>query len=108
MAMLLALGITCAVIAWGYLVYLAIMHGQAIRSGDGEAWLPAAASALGAVACLFVGFIMVARLLGILATAPRSHASSSAPAGGGHRGGGHHHHDDESAAGTPPGEGPSA
>lgn len=86
MALLLALGITGAVIAWGYLVYLAIMHGQAIRSGDGDAWLPGAASGLGAVACLFIGFILVARLLRILATRPSAHSASAAPApGGGHR-----------------------
>lgn len=107
-AFVLALGVTCAVIAWGYLVYLAIMHGQAIRSGDGDAWLPAAASALGAVACLFVGFILVARLLGTLTNPSRSHSSSSPTGtGGGHRGGGHHHLDDKAAPETPSREEPS-
>ena len=102
MALVLALGITGAVIAWGYLVYLAIMHGQAIRSGDNDAWLPGAASGLGAVACLFLGFILVAQLLRTLATSPSTHSSSSPAIGGGHRVGDHQSGEDKRQTRTHP------
>lgn len=85
MAFVLALCITGSAIAWGYLVYLAIRHGQAIRSGDGDAWLPGAASGLGAVACLFIGFVLVARLLRLLATPSTRSSPAPATPGGGHR-----------------------
>ncbi len=73
-------------IGWGYLVYVAITYGQRIRSGDGEAWGPAALAGLGAVACLFVGFILVARLLRMLGIVEPSHPRPT-PSGpvGGHR-----------------------
>lgn len=83
----LALGITGAVIAWGYLVYLAILHGQTIRTGDSDAWAPAAAAGVGAVACLFVGFVLVARLLRLLAMPAPTNSATATPVspGGGHR-----------------------
>ena len=62
----LSLGVTLAVVAWGYLVFAAIDFGNAARSGDGGAWWFLALASLGAVACLFIGLILVARLLGAL------------------------------------------
>lgn len=59
----LALGVTLAVVAWGYLVYAAIDFGAQARGGDGAAWAFLALASLGAVACLFVGLLLVARLL---------------------------------------------
>lgn len=60
---LLALGVTVCVVAWGYLVYAAIDFGSTARGGDDQAWLYLALASLGAVACLFVGLMLVARLL---------------------------------------------
>jgi hypothetical protein len=59
----LALGVTLAVVAWGYLVYAAIDFGSAARSGDDQAWWFLGLASVGAVACLFVGLMLIARLL---------------------------------------------
>ena len=61
--LLLALGITGCVVAWGYLVYAAIDFGSTARSGDSTAWWFLALASVGAVACLFVGLMLVARVL---------------------------------------------
>lgn len=58
----LALGVTASVVAWGYLVVAAIDFGAAARNGDGTAWWFLALAALGAVACLFVALILLARI----------------------------------------------
>jgi hypothetical protein len=55
------------VIAWGYLVYAAIDFGVAARNGDGvAAWGLMTLAALGAIACLFFGLMLVARLMRVL------------------------------------------
>lgn len=59
----LAGGVTLAVLAWGYLVIAAIDFGTSARGGDGQAWLFLALAAVGAVACLFIGLMLIARLL---------------------------------------------
>jgi hypothetical protein len=59
----LALGVTACVVAWGYLVWAAIDFGAAARGGDGDAWKWLVVASLGAVACLFAGLMLVARLL---------------------------------------------
>ncbi|CAI9416251.1 hypothetical protein [Nocardioides sp. T2.26MG-1] len=61
--LLLALGITACIVAWGYLVYAAIDFGSTARDGDTEAWWFLALASAGAVACLFVGLMLVARVL---------------------------------------------
>jgi hypothetical protein len=58
-----ALGVTLCVVAWGYLVYAAIDFGSSARGGDGRAWVFLGLASLGAVACLFIGLMLVARLL---------------------------------------------
>ncbi|GAA4698783.1 hypothetical protein GCM10023349_13760 [Nocardioides conyzicola] len=77
---MLALGITLAVVAWGYLVYAAIDFGSTARGGDSQAWWFLAIASVGAVACLFFGLMLVARLLRQLgitrAPAPRESADS--------------------------------
>ncbi len=60
--LLLAIGITACVVAWGYLVYAAIDFGRTAREGDSEAWQWLGVAGVGAVACLFVGLMLVARL----------------------------------------------
>lgn len=59
----LALGVTLAIVAWGYLVYAAIDFGAAARGGETSSWWLLGLASLGAVACLFVGLLLVARLL---------------------------------------------
>jgi hypothetical protein len=87
-----ALGVTAAVLAWGYLVYAAIDFGAEARSGDSQAWAFLALASVGAVACLFIGLILVARLLRALGItgppAPPTPAEApvaAPPSGGGGR-----------------------
>jgi hypothetical protein len=61
--LLLALGVTASVVAWGYLVYAAIDFGSTARDGDSTAWWFLALASVGAVACLFFGLMLVAQLL---------------------------------------------
>jgi hypothetical protein len=59
--------ITACVIAWGYLVYAAIDFGTTARSGTSSStWALMAMASLGAIACLFAGLMLVARLLRLL------------------------------------------
>jgi RsiW-degrading membrane proteinase PrsW (M82 family) len=60
---LLALGITAAVVAWGYLVYLAIDFGTSARSGETKAWWLLGLATIGAIACLFVGMLLLMRFV---------------------------------------------
>jgi hypothetical protein len=62
-ALLLAIGITLGVGAWGYLVKAAIDFGIQARNGTPGAWTYLALACVGAVACLFIGLMLVARLL---------------------------------------------
>jgi hypothetical protein len=54
------------VVAWGYLVYAAIDFGASARGGDSQAWLFLGLASLGAVACLFIGLMLIARVLRML------------------------------------------
>ena len=60
--LVLALGITACVVAWGYLVYAAVDFGKTARAGDSTAWWFLGLASVGAVACLFVGLMLVARV----------------------------------------------
>ena len=53
---------TLAVVAWGYLVFAAIDFGSSARGGQVVAWWLLAVASLGAVACLFVALILMARI----------------------------------------------
>ena len=59
----LALGITASVVAWGYLVYLAIDFGTSARDGDAKGWALLGLATVGAIACLFVALMLGTRLL---------------------------------------------
>lgn len=61
--LVLALGVTLAVVAWGYLVYAAIDFGTSARGGESKGWWFLALASVGAVACLFVGLMLIARLI---------------------------------------------
>lgn len=82
LVLLLTLGITAAVIAWGYLVWAAIDFGGEARDGEAAAWALMAVAAIGACACLFFGLMLVARLSRALGISqgpePRRHGSHGA------------------------------
>lgn len=82
--LLLAVAVTLSVVAWGYLVYAAIDFGATARSGESRAWWFLAVAALGAVTCLFVGLLLIARLLralGITAAPEADESPARAPGG---------------------------
>lgn len=62
MLLVLALGVTGALVAWGYLVLAAIDFGTSAREGDSTAWWFLALASVGAVACLFLGLILLSRI----------------------------------------------
>ncbi len=62
----LGAAITLLVVAWGYLVYAAIDFGTAARGGSSSAWTFMALACVGAIACLFAGLLLVARLMRVL------------------------------------------
>ena len=75
--LLLAVAVTACMVAWGYLVKAAIDFGVTARGGESDAWLFLGLASLGAVACLFIGLILVARVFRRLAKPPAG--SSPAP-----------------------------
>jgi hypothetical protein len=79
--MLLALGITATVVAWGYLVYLAIDFGTAARDGDSTGWWLLALATVGAIACLFAGMMLVSRLVRRLRSDSRPPTPPRTPGG---------------------------
>ena len=84
-ALLIGAAITLCVVAWGYLVYAAVDFGTAARGGSGSsAWLLMGLASLGAIACLFVGLLLVVRLmraLGITETPERPDKTPRVPGG---------------------------
>jgi TRAP-type C4-dicarboxylate transport system permease small subunit len=79
--LLLSLGITAAVVAWGYLVYLAIDFGTAARDGDARGWLYLAMATLGGIACLFIALTLWARFAAGVRAATASPAPPRPPGG---------------------------
>ena len=75
----LALGVTLCVVAWGYLVYAAIDFGATARGGETRAWWFLAMASLGAVVCLFVGLLLVARLMRLVGVTRTEDAEPPAP-----------------------------
>jgi len=85
----LAAAVTLSVVAWGYLVYAAIDFGSSARGGDSRAWFFLALASVGAVACLFIGLMLISRLLHRLGITgdrtpplPRIESEVSRPVGG--------------------------
>ena len=75
----LALGVTLCVVAWGYLVYAAIDFGATARGGETRAWWFLAMASLGAVVCLFVGLLLVARLMRLVGVTRTEDAEPAPP-----------------------------
>lgn len=78
----LALGVTGCIVAWGYLVWAAIDFGSTARDGDSTAWWFLALASVGAVACLFVGLMLIAgitRRLGITQGPDKQKADDGPP-----------------------------
>jgi hypothetical protein len=85
-ALVIGVGVTLCVVAWGYLVYAAIDFGTAARGGESSAWTFMALACLGAIACLFVGLLLVARLMRALGiTSPPPSADQPPRTAGGKR-----------------------
>jgi RsiW-degrading membrane proteinase PrsW (M82 family) len=89
--LLLALGVTATLVAWGVLVYAAIDFGSEARSGEQTAWVLLAITTLGAAACLFVTLLLGARILPLFQhgaatakprTAPTTPVRPARPPGG--------------------------
>ncbi len=66
-------------VAWGYLVYAAIDFGTAARGGSSSAWMFMALACLGAIACLFTGLLLVARLMRALGITSPPEPADEAP-----------------------------
>ena len=84
-ALVLGAAITLCLVAWGYLVYAAIDFGTAARAGSaGSAWGFRALACLGAIACLFTGLLLLARLLRALGITqpPPADGAPPRPVGG--------------------------
>ena len=86
----LAGGITLCVVAWGDLVKAAIDFGTTARTGESgstAAWTFLGLASLGAVACLFIGLMLVARIGRVLgwSSAPDKPAKSGPRPVGGRR-----------------------
>lgn len=85
--LLLAIGITFALVAWGYLVLAAIDFGATARhDGDTSAWLFLAVASVGGMLCLFLAFMLAVRLARALGLAsapePRPKRAPGTPKGG--------------------------
>ena len=78
----LGLGVTLAVVAWGYLVTAAIHFGGRGRDGEGQAWVCMTFATVGATACMLAMLILASKVLATL----RGEAPPPPPvAGGGKR-----------------------
>lgn len=64
--LVLALGITLTLVAWGFLVWAAIDFGADARAGSSTSWAFVVLATLGATACLFLTLILGTRLFAIL------------------------------------------
>jgi hypothetical protein len=80
--LLLALGITASIVAWGYLVYLAIDFGTSARNGEARAWGFLALATVGAIACLFFGLMLTTRLIARFRQPSAAQAAAPRPPGG--------------------------
>lgn len=67
---ILAVATTATIVAWGYLVWVAIDFGSSARAGESAAWWFLGLASLGAIACLFIGLLLAAAALRTLGVTP--------------------------------------
>lgn len=72
-----AAALTALLIAWGYLVVVAIDFGGRARNGSSAAWFLLALATVGAVACLFLALLVGLRLVRLVL-----HPPTDRPSGG--------------------------
>ena len=77
----LAIGITIAIVAWGYLVSAAIHFGGQARDGQHSSWVFLGCATLGATACMFVLLMLGSKALATL----RGEVPGKPTSGGGRR-----------------------
>jgi len=63
---LLSLGTLVALVAWLYLVRAAIHFGANARDGQHAAWALMTLAIVGAIACLFIGLMLLSELVRLL------------------------------------------
>ena len=82
--LVLAVGLTGTLVAWGVLVYAAIDFGGEARSGERVAWVFLAITTIGAAGCLFTTLLLGRRVLALLhvRTDPADPADPARPPGG--------------------------
>ncbi len=68
-------------VAWGYLVYVAIDFGTSARNGDARGWWFLVLAAAGAIACLFVAMMLGTRFVQRLRAGTEPDAPPRAPGG---------------------------
>jgi len=80
--LLLALGVTATLVAWGFLVWAAIDFGGQARSGAATAWVFLALATVGAAACLFVTLILAGKVIDAFRSPLEPSPRSLVPPGG--------------------------
>ncbi|GAA4118947.1 hypothetical protein GCM10022215_21070 [Nocardioides fonticola] len=71
----LAAALTALLVAWGYLVVVAVDFGGRARNGSGAAWFLLALATVGAVACLFLALLVGVRLVRLVLNPPTDRPS---------------------------------
>lgn len=77
--LVLAVGVTLTVVAWGFLVWAAIDFGSQARDGEKLAWVFLALATIGATACLFLTLILLTRLIGTITSGGEAEDAESRP-----------------------------
>jgi hypothetical protein len=80
--LLLALGVTATLVAWGFLVWAAIDFGGEARAGDEVAWGFLALATVGAAACLFITLILAGKVVDTFHSPLHPPAHTLVPPGG--------------------------
>jgi hypothetical protein len=83
--LVLAVGVTLTVVAWGFLVWAAIDFGSQARGGEKLAWAFLALATIGATACLFLALILLTRLIRTITSGGQEEAESRPVVPGGRR-----------------------
>lgn len=80
--LVLAVGVTATLVAWGFLVWAAIDFGGQARSGEPVAWALLTLATVGAAACLFVTLILGGKVIDALRVREPVQSRVAVPPGG--------------------------